>query len=273
LLHSPARTRASYSIIGELMKKAALASLGVLLLVVAGCGSDPKAASTATGKTIVKSMVTSIAKPGGLLSDKAASCVATGFVNAVGTKKLTSAKVIGADHTYNANGANVDSATSAAYASALLKCKDEKAVLSSYQASMQTAYGSATSGVLTAANVQCLVSDFIKKAGVRRLLSNQVITDAGDFNTTGPKYDKATATNLADAIVGCVDYLKAEAIGAAKTDKKINAAALETCLKAKITEEEIRNSVVSTITSSSGADALVTSINTRAAACEKAAKK
>ncbi|MFL6158691.1 MAG: hypothetical protein ACJ72D_21595 [Marmoricola sp.] len=255
------------------MKKAALVGVTALLLVVPACGASSKDATTTAGKEVVTSMTSSIAKDGGLLTKKSATCVAKDFVNRVGVKELRSAKVVGADGSYNDNGANVNAKVSASYASALLGSVPEKTALASFQQSMQTAYGASTAGVLSGANVQCLVGTFVKKAGVKRLLSNKVITDAGVFNTTGPKYDTRTATDLADAIVGCVDYLKAEAAGAASADKKIDAAALETCLKSKITEAEIRDSVVATITNSSGAEKLVNSINTRAAACEKTAKK
>jgi hypothetical protein len=255
------------------MKKAALASVA-LLLIVSGCGGGTKASSTKDGKVAVSTMVKSITSTnGGLLSKAKATCVATKFVDDEGTARLKAAKVLGTDYSYNDNGANVTTKTSAAYSEALLKCVEEKTALAAYQKSMETAYGASTAGVLSQSDVDCLVSDFVPKAGVPELLATKVMTDAGVFNTAGPKYDTKTATNLANAIVGCVDYLKAEAQAAAKTDKKLNESALEQCLKAHITETQIRDSVVATITNATGASAEVTAINNQASACEKSAKR
>ncbi|HET6154471.1 MAG TPA: hypothetical protein VFE15_16120 [Marmoricola sp.] len=256
------------------MKKAALASLAVLLLTVSACGGGTKASSTKDGKVAVSTMVKAITSAnGGLLTKSKATCVATAFVDDEGTARLKAAKVVGTDFSYNDNGANVTTKTSAAYSEALLKCVDDKAALAAFQKSMETAYGASTAGVLSTTNVDCLVSDFVTKAGVPELLSNRVITDAGVFNTAGPKYDTKTATNLANAIVGCVDYLRAEAQAAAKTDKKLDETALEKCLKANITETQIRDSVVATITNSTGANAEVTAINNKASSCEKSSKR
>lgn len=255
------------------MKKALPAALGVLvLLLAAACGGGPSLTKTET--TISKSIAKALTKPThALLSKSEAKCVADKFVADVGEKKLKSTKAVGADDTYNANGANVDKKTSAAYAKALLDCVEEKPTLAAYQKTMTTAFTTSTSGVLTSDDVQCFATKFVKDAGVKRLLSSQVITDAGEFNTSGATLDKTTSGNYADAFLGCVDYQKVQAEEVAKNDQTIDATKLEACFKESISTADIRALIVANQTQAAEATALNSASDKKSSACAKKSKK
>lgn len=110
------------------MKKAVLAALGVLLLLaVTACGSGTKAAPKLSKEE--KKVADNIAKTftsqsSGALSKKEADCFARGFVQAVGVKKLKSAKLITATDELNQSGAQFDKSISTKFADAFLGCVD-----------------------------------------------------------------------------------------------------------------------------------------------------
>jgi hypothetical protein len=109
------------------MKKAVLAALGVvLMLAVAACGGSD---TTTTPKVSAaeKKVIANIAKSfssnaSGSLSPKEAECFAGGFVDSVGLKKLTAAKLITADGELNQSGAKFDEEISGKFADAFLGC-------------------------------------------------------------------------------------------------------------------------------------------------------
>jgi len=254
------------------MKKALPAALGVLvLLLVPACGG-PKL--TKTEQKISKTIATAIAKPDdALLSKKDAKCVADKFVAAVGEKKLKSSKVVGADDTYNTNGANVDKKRSNAFAKALLDCVDEKSTLKAYDKTVTKAFSASTTGVLDDSDVKCFADKFVKGAGVKRLLSSQVITDTGEFNTAGAVLDKETSGEYADAFLGCVDYQKVQAEQVAKSDKTIDAAKLEACFKQTMPIADIKELIVANQTSAANAATLNAASDKKASDCAKKSKK
>jgi hypothetical protein len=256
------------------MKKAVPAALGVLILLIAtACGSSaPKL--TKGEKEISKAVATALAKPSdSLLSKAKAKCVADRFVADVGEKKLKSAKAVGADDTYNANGANVDKKTSNAFSKALLDCIEEKKALASYEKVVTKAFTASTTGVLKTDEVECFASKFVKSAGVKRLLSAQVVTDTGEFNTSGATLDKTTSGDYADAFLGCVDYQKVQAGEVAKNDKTIDAAKLEACFKRTMSTKDIRELIVANQTQSAEATALNAASDKKASDCAKESKK
>lgn len=254
------------------MKKALPAALGVLVLLLAtACGGTDL---TKSEQKISQKIATAISKPkDALLSKKQATCVAEKFVDAVGEKKLKSAKVVGADGSYNTNGANVDKKTSAAFSKALLDCVDEDKALKSYDKTVTKAFKASTSGVLSDDDVTCFASKFVKSAGVKRLLSAQVITDAGEFNTSGAQLDTKTSGNYADAFLGCVDYQKVQAEQVAKNDKTIDADKLEACFKKNMPISDIKALIVANQTQSPEAETLNAASDKKASACAKGAKK
>jgi hypothetical protein len=256
------------------MKKAIPAALGVLVLLVAtACGSSaPKLTKTET--KISKSVASELVKPDDALLSKAkAKCVADRFVSAVGEKKLKSRKAVGADDTYNANGANIDKKTSAAFSKALLDCVDEKKTLAAYDKTVTKAFTASTTGVLKTDEVKCFASKFVKTTGVKRLLSSQVVTDAGAFNTSGAVLDETTSGNYADAFLGCVDYQKVQAVEVAKNDKTVDAAKLEACFKRTMPISDIKALIVANQTQSAEATALNAASDKKASACAKSSKK
>lgn len=254
------------------MKKALPAALGVLVLLLAtACGG---AKLTKTEQKISKEMAATISKPDkALLSKKDAKCVSDKFVAAVGAKKLKSAKVVGTGNSYNTNGANVDKTRSNAFYKALTDCIDEKKALKAYDKTVTTAFTSSTAGVLDSKDVGCFADKFVKTAGVKRLLSAQIITDTGEFNTTGAVLDKATSTNYADAFLGCVDYQKLQAEQVAKSDKTLDATKLEACFRRTMPTSDIKALIVANQTQSSDAASLNAESDKKAKACAKEATK
>jgi hypothetical protein len=255
------------------MKKALPAALGVLvLLLVSACGGGPSL--TKDEQKISKKIATAISKPDdALLTKKEATCVSDHFVDTVGEKKLKSAKVVGSDGSYNANGANVDKKTSAAFSKALLGCVGEKKALKAFEKTVTKAFTASTTGVLASKDVTCFASKFVKAAGVKRLLSSQVITDTGSFNTAGATLDKPTSSSYADAFLGCVDYQKVQAEQVAKNDKTIDADKLEACFKRTMPIADIKNLIVANQTQAAEATALNAASDKKAAACAKESKK
>jgi len=254
------------------MKKALPAALGVLVLLLASACGGPKL--TKTEQKISKEIASAISKPDkALLSKKDAKCVSDKFVGAVGAKKLKSSKVVGTDNTYNANGVNVDKTRSNAFAKALTDCIDEKKVLKAYDKTVTAAFTSSTQGVLESKDVDCFATKFVKTAGVKRLLSAQIITDTGEFNTAGADLDKATSTNYADAFLGCVDYQKLQAEQVAKSDKTIDEAKLEACFRENMPTKDIKALIVANQTQSADATTLNADSDKKAKACAKEATK
>jgi hypothetical protein len=254
------------------MKKAVPAALGVLVLLLAtGCGG-PKL--TKTEQRISKSMTTALSKPDdALLSKKDAKCVADKFISAVGEKKLKSAKAVAADDTYNTNGANVDKKTSNAFSKALLDCVDEKDTLKAYDKTVTDAVSKSSTGVLQAKEVQCFAGKFVNAVGVERLLSTQLITDVGEFNTASAKLDTKTSGDYADAFLGCVDYAKLQAAQYVKTDTTLDSTKLAACFKTTFSKADIKALIVASQTGSADATALTERSNKKVAACTKVSKK
>jgi hypothetical protein len=254
------------------MKKAIPAALGVLVLLLASaCGG---VSLTKSEKKISKAMASAISSPDdALLSKKDAKCVSDKFVADVGEKKLKSTKVVSADGTYNTNGANVDKTRSNAFAKALLDCVDEQKTLKAFDKTVTKAFTSSTTGVLDDSDVKCFADKFVKSAGVKRLLSSQVITDTGAFNTAGATLDKTTSGDYADAFLGCVDYQKVQAEQVAKSDKTLDAAKLEACFKREMPISDIKDLIVANQTQDPSATALNAASDKKAAACAKASKK
>jgi hypothetical protein len=297
------------------MKKAALATLGALLLVVSACGGTDSPSSTRDGKQVVRaltraltdtsqgvaakdaaciatklvddldvkplvsakivtksfafvdgsldqasgkaragydkaraaclqakiaaSMVGVISAEGGLLTRKSAACVAKDFTGSAGLDKLIAGRAVTTQLAYVSDGALQTPENAAAYAEALGTCVGEKKVTSTLSKAVETAFE--TGGDVPATgNVSCLVDAFVKKVGVKGLLTNRLVSDTGVFNNAGARYDTASATALADSILGCVDALKSQAQTAASADKSLDVAALEACLKKAISTDYLR---------------------------------
>ncbi|RNL60626.1 hypothetical protein EFK50_20140 [Nocardioides marmoriginsengisoli] len=257
------------------MKKAALAAVATSLLVlVTACGGNDDTADKQE-KRVISSMATAISKPaGGLLDADKATCVAEKFVPDIGVKKMRSLKAVGADDAYAGNGALADAASAAAYSKAVLSCVGEAETLAKLRANVTASYGTITTGVLAPKDVTCVVDTFIKATGVDRLFSIKFVNDTGAFNDDGAVYDTKAAEDFAQAIATtCVDTLKLQAAEAAAKNKKLSAAKLETCLKARIKPDAVEATLVAQLLRAPNADALRLAANKKAIACEKASKK
>jgi hypothetical protein len=149
------------------MKKALLAAIGALALVVAtaGCGSDKAEAKkpdlSKDEKTVVANISKSFAsQTSGSLSKKESDCFAENFVDKVGLKKLKEAKLITADGQLNEQGAAFDAEISGEFADAFLGCVD-------YQARQAEEIAKADTTVDKDKLQSCLEkempSDFVKK--------------------------------------------------------------------------------------------------------------
>jgi hypothetical protein len=258
------------------MKKAAPALTAVLLLVLAtacGGGNGSSSAPSSEEKAVIASVAKQVTTTDGLLDAQHAQCVATKFVTSVGVKRLQSSKAVGADDQYVANGALVDASTSAAYTKALLACVDEPTALTRLETAAEAGYGAQTKNILASGQVHCLISKFVGDLGVSKLFASRFVSDSGAFNGSGSAYDDQTAGTFADALVACVDYPKLQAQDAAAKNKKLSATKLATCLHQRISDAEVKATIVARLTGSSDADAQLAASNAKAKACEKVSRK
>lgn len=250
----------------------------LLLLLATACGGGSSShAPTAEEKTVISSVAKQITSTNGLLDNKAAQCVATKFVTEVGVKKLQSAKAVGSDDVYVADGALVDAATAAAYTKAVLACRSSSDVKAALVASSETGYARQTQGVMSTAQVSCLITRFVDTAGVDKLFSAHFVTDSGEFNGADVAYDNDTASKFADALVGCIDYVKLQAqaaVSAARAKHKhLDLAKLTTCLHNKISDSEIKAATVALLTGAPDARTRQAATSAKAQACQKVATK
>ena len=258
------------------MKKAAPAAVATLLLVLAtACGGNDSESGDKQESRAIASMATVIAKPAdGLLDAAKAKCVAKKFVPEVGVKKLQTLKAISATGAYAGNGALADAASAAAYSKAVLSCVGEDDTLAQLRKNVTASYAKITAGVLTPRDVTCVVDGFIGATGVDRLFSIKFVNDTGDFNDDGANYDTKAAQDFARALATtCVDTLKLQAQEAATKNKKLSAAKLETCLKARINPAAVEATLVAQLLRAPNAETLRLAANKKAIACEKASKK
>lgn len=258
------------------MKKAAPAAVATLLLVLtSACGGNDDQAGDKQESRAIASMSTVIAKPAdGLLDAAHATCVAKEFVPEVGVKKLQALNAISANGAYTSNGALADAASATAYSKAVVSCVGEADTLTHLRKNVNASYAKITTGVLTPKDVTCVVDGFIEATGVDRLFSIKFVNDTGDFNDEGASYDTKAAQDFARALATtCVDTLKLQAQEAAVKNKKLSAAKLETCLKARINPAAVEATLVAQLLRAPDAETLRLAANKKAIACEKASKK
>lgn len=251
------------------MKKAvpALAAL-LLLLTATACGGS----LSSDEKPVADKISTALAKPSdSILTKSQATCVADAFVKKLGVTKLKSAKVVTDKGAYNANGANVTKATSAAYTTALLGCLDEAKAKKAVLANVTKAFTASSAGVLQPTAVVCFSQKFVDTVGVKGLMAARIVTDAGEFNTQGAVLDTNTSGAYADAFLGCVNYQQLQAQAVAKSNPKIDAVKLAACLTAAMPTPYVRALIVANQTQSAEAATLNADSNTKAAACTKRA--
>lgn len=147
---------------------------------------------------------------------------------------------------------------------------DEKTAV----ASLEKAFTESTTGAMTTTEARCVATDFVDKVGLTKLKSAKLLTDKNEVNTTGsPQFDASTSGKFADALLGCLDYQKKLATETAKTDKTIDAAKFEACLREKLPDSLVKKMLVASQTNSSDSAAVGAEGNKAMTDCKDAAKK
>ena len=125
---------------------------------------------------------------------------------------------------------------------------DEKTAV----ANLEKAFTQSATGGLTTTEAKCVATDFVDEVGLEKLKSAKLLTETGEVNTTGsPTFDADTSGKFADALLGCMDYQKRLATETAKTDKTIDAAKFEDCLKEKMPDSLVKKMLVASQTNAS----------------------
>ena len=147
---------------------------------------------------------------------------------------------------------------------------DEKTAVSN----LEKAFTESTTGALTSTEAKCVATDFVDTVGLKKLTASELLTDKYEVNTTGsPKFDADTAGKFADSLLGCVDYQKRLAEETAKTDKTLDAAKFETCLKDKLPDSLVKKMLVASQTNASDSAEIGEQGNKAMTDCKAAAKK
>jgi len=147
---------------------------------------------------------------------------------------------------------------------------DEKTAV----ANLEKAFTESTTGALTTTEAKCVATDFVDTVGLAKLKSANLLNDKGEVNTaSSPEFDTDTAGKFADALLGCVDYQKRLAVETAKTDKTIDAAKFEDCLRDKMPDSLVKKMLVASQTQSSDSAAIGEEGNKAMTDCKAAATK
>jgi hypothetical protein len=126
--------------------------------------------------------------------------------------------------------------------------KDEKTAV----VNLEKAFTESTTGALSTTEAKCVATDFVDKVGLTKLKAADLLTDTYEVNTAGsPKFDATTSGRFADALLGCVDYQKKLATETAKSDKTIDAAKFESCLRDKLPDSLVKKMLVASQTNAS----------------------
>lgn len=251
------------------MNKAAAAALAALALVFAtSCGGDD--ADDELTATITANVAEAITTDDGILDAEAADCVAEKFVDELGATKLQEAKVVTEDGSYNDNGANVDAATSAVYAKALLACVDEEEATQKIE---DTLIAGSVGSAIPASGAKCYVGKLVETVPIAQLLSSKIITDSGGLSENAAAPDPDTAAKSTEALLGCIDYYALDAKERASQTKGLSAAKYEACLKAKLPRETLAKFLTSVQAQADDQQTLGNRVNQTTAACVKSATK
>jgi hypothetical protein len=141
-------------------------------------------------------------------------------------------------------------------------------------ANLEKAFTQSTTGALTTTEAKCVATDFVDKVGLTKLKSANLLNDKGEVNTSSsPNFDTDTAGKFADALLGCVDYQKRLAEETAKTDKTIDVAKFEDCLKQKLPDSLVKKMLVASETNASDSAAIGQQGNKAMTDCKTAATK
>ena len=119
-----------------------------------------------------------------------------------------------------------------------------------------------------------MATNFVDTAGLSKLKSSKLLTDADEVNTaSAPEFDAATAGKFDEAFLGCVDFQKRQAEEIAKVDKTVDAGKLAACLEDKPPDSLVKKMLVASQTGSSDGAALGEQANKAMTDCKASAKK
>lgn len=95
----------------------------------------------------------------------------------------------------------------------------------------------------------CFAAELIARAGVPALVDAGIVTDAGEVASELPTFDPETAALWVDAQFTCVDYVEESARALlAQTKGALDQEGYAGCLRAALTEAELRAAVAATLT-------------------------
>ncbi len=95
----------------------------------------------------------------------------------------------------------------------------------------------------------CFAEELLDRAGVPQLQDAGIITDSGEVATELPAFDVETARLWVDAQFACVDYVEQSTRALlAQTRGRLDPEAYAGCLRAALTDEELRAAVEATLT-------------------------
>jgi hypothetical protein len=185
------------------MKKAVLASLGVLLLVVSACGGTSAPSSTADGKKIVRSLTTALTDTAQGIGAKDAACIATRYVDDLDVQPLVDAHVVTKSFVY-VDGAvqKLVGKTEKGYDKARAGCLEDKVA-----ASMVDVI-SLEGGLLDKKAAACVAQHFTRSVGFDKLVGGQAVTTQLAYVSNGALQDPDNASAYADALTRCVGKKK-----------------------------------------------------------------
>jgi hypothetical protein len=122
-------------------------------------------------------------------------------------------------------------------------------------ANIAKAFGD-SSGALTEKESSCFAESFVSEVGLEKLESAKLIDENGELNQASASFDAEISGEFADAFLGCVDYTQRQAEEIAKTDKTIDAKALESCLAEEMPDSFVKKLIVASQTQSEDAATL-----------------
>ena len=95
----------------------------------------------------------------------------------------------------------------------------------------------------------CFAAELVDRAGLDGLRDAGIVTDSGDVATELPGFDEETARLWVEAQFACTDYIEESTRAlVAQSKGKIDPEAYAACLREAITDDELREAVVASLT-------------------------
>ncbi len=95
----------------------------------------------------------------------------------------------------------------------------------------------------------CFASELVDRAGVEGLRDAGIVTESGGVATELPGFDEETARLWVEAQFACTDYVEESTRAlVAQSKGKIDPEAYAACLREALTDDELREAVVASLT-------------------------